>query len=85
MTVSIDGNYVFFLNDGLYSMAIVAASLPTTKMVDQFFYGVDVDPQTGNIVCLDAINSNAVVYNTSGVEQSSFETEAFPNSVVFSY
>ena len=80
-----DGSIIYYLNDGLYSMPITSTELPALKVVDQLFYGMDVDPQSGEIVCLDAINSEAVVYNSSGVEQMSFETAAYPNSVVFSY
>lgn len=83
--VSKDGSLVYYLNDALYSMAVTATSLPTSKVVDQYFYGLDVDPQTGDIVCLDADNSKAVVYSSTGTKQTEFETAKFPNSVVFSY
>lgn len=79
------GNTIYYLNDGLYAIPVSATALPVTSLVEQAFYGVEIDPESGEIVCLDAINSKAVVYNTSGVEQFSFETETFPNSVVFCY
>lgn len=85
ITVSKDGSQVYYLNDALYSMPVSATSLPTSKVVDQYFYGLDVDPQTGNIVCLDAVDSRAVVYSSTGSKQTEFETAKFPNSVVFSY
>jgi len=85
ITVSKNGSLIYYLNDALYSMSITASTLPTSKLVDQQFYGLDVDPQTGNIVCLDAINSKAVVYTSNGSKQTEFETAKFPNSVVFSY
>jgi len=85
IAVSKDGGLIYFLNDAVYSMRVTATSLPTSKMVDQQFYGIDVDPENGNIVCLDAVNSKAVVYNASGLKQYDFETAMFPASVVFSY
>jgi hypothetical protein len=85
IAVNKEGNIIYYLNDGLYSMPITSTELPTSKVVDQLFYGVDVDPSSDEIVCLDAIHSEAVVYNSSGVEQMSFETASYPNSVVFSY
>ncbi|HVN56783.1 MAG TPA: DUF5074 domain-containing protein [Bacteroidales bacterium] len=85
LAVSADGSVIYFLNDALYSMPVNSTSLPASKLVDQQFYGVDVDPQTGDIVCLDAVNSKAVVFNTSGVKQLDFETATFPSSALFSY
>lgn len=80
-----DGSTIYYLNDALYSMPVTATVLPESKLADQMFYGLDVDPETGNIVCLDAVNSKAVIYNTAGVKQFEFETAKFPCSVVFSY
>ncbi len=85
IAASSDGNTIYYLNDGVYSMSPTATSLPTTKLIDQLFYGIDIDPVSGDIVCLDEINSKAVVFNTSGMEQKSFSTARFPTSVVFSY
>lgn len=80
-----DGSIIYYLNDGLYSMSVTATGLPTSKVLDHIFYGVDIDPQNGNIVCLDDVESEAIIYNTAGVEQKRFDTSKFPNSVVFSY
>jgi len=85
ITVSKDGSVIYFLNDALYSMPLTATTLPASKIVDQQFYGLDVDPQTGNIVCMDAVNLKAVVYDKTGVKQFEVETATFPNSAVFSY
>jgi len=85
IAVSKDKSVIYFLNDGLYAMPIANTALPTSKVVDQLFYGVAVDPETGNIICLDATNSKAIAYNGNGTEQFSFETATFPGSVVFSY
>jgi hypothetical protein len=80
-----DGSVIYYLNDGLYSMSVTATGLPTSKVVDHLFYGIDIDPQSGEIVCLDEVDSKALIYNSNGVEQYSFKTAAFPNSVIFSY
>ncbi len=80
-----DGSVIYFLNDGLYAMAAEATQLPSSKLVDGLFYGMDVNPESGNIVCLDDVNSKAIVYSASGIEQYNFETADYPNSIVFSY
>lgn len=85
IAASKDGATIYFLNDALYSMPLTATSLPASKLVDQQFYGIDTDPQNGNIVCLDAVNSKALIFNEAGVKQSDFETAPFPNSAIFSY
>lgn len=85
ITVSRDGSTIYYLNGGLYAMSASDAILPSASMIGQSFYGVDVDPQTGNIICLDAVNSKAVAYNSAGSLQFDFETSRFPVSVIFSY
>ena len=85
IAASKDGSNIYFLNDGLYLMSFTATLLPTTKLIDQLFFGLDVDPVSGNIICLDEINSKAVIFNTNGLEQGSFGTAPFPSSVIFSY
>jgi hypothetical protein len=85
IAASKDGSIIYYLNDGLYSMPINATALSTSKVVNQIFYGIDVDPKSGDIVCLDDVTSKAEIYNSGGVKQKSFETTAFPNSVVFGY
>jgi len=85
IAASKDGRMIYYINDGLYGMSITDGTLPVSKIVDQLFYGMNVDPESGNIICLDAVNSKATGYNASGTEQFSFETATFPNAVVFSY
>lgn len=85
IAASKDGSMIYYLNDGLYSMSVTATELPTSKVVDHIYYGVDIDPQNGNIVCLDDVESEAVIYDAAGVELKRFETAKFPNSAVFSY
>lgn len=85
IAASPDGRMIYYLNDGLYAVSFDANALPESKVVNQLFYGVDVDPESNLIVCLDAVNSRAIGFNTSGDEEFYFETEDFPNSVVFNY
>lgn len=85
VAVSPDGKTIYYLNNGLYAVASTATSLPASALINGSFYGIDVDPKSGNLVGLDAVNSKAVIFNTNGIEQDSFETGDFPNSVVFSY
>jgi hypothetical protein len=84
VAASPDGKTIYYLNDGVFAVASTATSLPASALIDGSFYGIDVDPKSGNLVGLDAVNSKAVVFNTNGIEQYSFETGNFPNSVIFS-
>ncbi len=85
ISASNDGSVIYYLNDGLYSMSAEATQLPSSNLVNRVFYGMDVNPENGNIVCLDDLNKKAIVYSKSGVELYNFETAGYPNSVVFSY
>lgn len=85
IAASTDGSTIYYLNDGLYAISSTAASLPSSPLVSGSFYGIDVDPENGNLIGLDVVNSKAVVYNTNGIEQFNFETGDYPNAVVFSY
>jgi hypothetical protein len=79
------GENLFYITDALYKMSITASQLPTTPFFDNDFYGVDVDPQSGNIVGLDEINSKAVVIDANGNKLYSFDTNSYPNSVTFQW
>jgi len=85
IAASNDGSMIYYLNDGLYAMSVTATSLQATKLIDHLFYGVDVDPMSSVIICLDDTNSEAIFYDANGVKQFIFETAIFPNSVTFSY
>ena len=85
VAASPDGKTIYYLNNGLFAVESAATSLPASALINGSFYGIDVDPKSGNLVGLDAVNSKAVIFNTNGIEQDSFETGDFPNSVVFSY
>ena len=85
VAASPDGKTIYYLNDGVFAVASTATSLPASALINGSFYAIDVDPKSGNLVGLDAVNSKAVVFNTNGIEQYSFETGDFPSSVIFSY
>ena len=85
VAASPDGKTIYYLNNGLYAVESTATSLPASALINGSFYGIDVDPKSGNLIGLDAVNSKAVIFNTNGIEQYSFETGKFPNSVIFSY
>lgn len=85
ITAGADGSTIYYINDALYSLPITATSLPASGLVSGLFYGIGCDPKTGNIICLDASESKAFAYDPSGTEKYSFDTDDYPNSVVFSY
>ncbi|NLE36147.1 MAG: hypothetical protein GX622_13685 [Bacteroidales bacterium] len=85
ITASPDGSTIYYLNGGLYAVSSTATALPSSPLINSSFYGIDVDPENGFLIGLDDVNSKAVVYNTNGIEQFSFETGDYPNTVIFSY
>lgn len=85
IAVSKNGTTVYYLNEALYSMPVATDLNQGTILIDKPFYGVDLDPLTGDLVCLDAVESRAEVYSVTGEKLYDFETLQFPRSVTFSY
>jgi len=79
------GKTLYFVADGTYKMSINDTQLPTTKFHETAFYGIEVDPSTGNIIGLDDVNSKARILNTEGTEIKNFDTGLYPNAICFEY
>ncbi len=85
IAMSSDKTEIVFLNDALYKMGINAEELPTEKWVEGSFYGISVDPETGDVYACDATNKKVIAYDyVSGTVLKELVTNiSYPNDVVF--
>ena len=86
--ISRDEKTIYFMSDAVYAMDYKATSLPTEKFINKTFYGIDVNPEDGNIWCCDAAYGQAgdiVVYNEDAQELKSYAVGNMPNSTIFKH
>ncbi len=94
LAVSNDGQYVYLSNNGLYRMSIDASEFPTAKFVtgtkydDVTFYGLEVEPKSGDIYALNSgsalgTNGSLVVFKKDGSFTAEYEVGISPNSAIF--
>lgn len=81
------GTKLLYENGGLFQVAIDATTLPTTPLIaNTFWYGFNVDPETGNIWGLISSfsgNGQAVVYDMDGNNINTYSAGVGPNAVIF--
>ena len=83
----INGNNLFygggFGYQGIYKMDITSTTIPSTPLLDKYYYGFNVNPETGNIYALEApsftANGTLWRYSTDGTELGSYEAGIGPN------
>ena len=88
ITVSRDRKTIYFMSDAVYAMDYKATELPTEKFLDKTFYGIDVNPENGNIWCCNATYGQAgevVIYDEDAQELKSFAVGIMPNSTNFKH
>ncbi|SFG92308.1 YncE family protein [Pontibacter chinhatensis] len=77
----------FLYNGGVHQLSIDASALNTTPLINRTFYGLGVDPETGNIYGGDENNwsgdGTVYVYSPEGTQLSSFRASIGPNGFVF--
>jgi uncharacterized pyridoxamine 5'-phosphate oxidase family protein len=85
-------NYIYWLNSGIYRMAIDALTAPQNMLIEQGsynFYGFGVDPGSGDIYVSDAKNfdANSVIvrYDEVGNYKGTFMGEKITNGFYFYY
>ncbi len=86
--VSRDKKTIYFMSDAVYAMDYKATALPTEKFINKTFYGIDVNPENGNIWCCDAAYGQAgdiVVYDQDSQELKSYTVGNMPNSTIFKH
>lgn len=90
LELSPDGRTLYWLDDGVAAMPIDAAAVPTGRLVPaegRNFYGLGVDPATGDIYVADAVDftrRGAVWrYRPDGALVDSFEAGLIPGAFAF--
>jgi DNA-binding beta-propeller fold protein YncE len=90
LEMNVSGDTLFFLNDGIYKMAVDSRHLPDSAFIpenEKLFYRVAVDPAKNEIYVADAIDytQDAVVYrfSQSGVLKDSFKVGINPSDFLF--
>jgi len=79
-----NNNDIYYLDDAIYK--ITKDNTTPTKVVEGFFYSIDIDPATGYIWAANTndVSSHKVeVYLTSGAKLTEYKTAKFPNAVIF--
>ncbi len=79
---------LYYNYDGkVYKQNTAAATLSHTLLLNKSYYGLGVDPATGNIYTGDANNfsgdGTVFIYQPDGTQVSSFKTGIAPNGFVF--
>ena len=90
LSVSVNGQTLYFLNNGAFSMGISATSIPTTAIISagtNYFYKMDVDPSTGDIYVSDPVDfsqsGKVYKYGSSGTLITTFEMSVAPGGYHF--
>lgn len=70
-----------------YEHAITASQLGTTVVIDRAFYGMNVDPETGNIFASDENgfrgDGTVFIYSPTGQKITEFKTGIAPHGFIF--
>jgi len=56
---------LFYMTDAIYKMDINATEIPTEKWLDKVFYGIEVNPKSGEVYCFDSNASNVLILNNT--------------------
>jgi len=87
ITASNDKKTVYFMSDAVYAMNIDDTELPTEKFLDKTFYGIDINPETGNLWFAKSNGKDSKgsieVYNSSAELLKSIPVGFFPNACYF--
>lgn len=78
---------LYYLLDGVYKMNINDTELPTEKWLETAYYGIEVNPKTGEVYCFDSATNEVIIVNsddTSEVKKYS-GTAANPRSAYYNY
>ena len=82
-----DKRNMYYVSDAVY--AIDTETEDITKLIDKVSYGIDVDPENGDIFLpwftSATSNGNIFVYTETGTEKLTLDAGIMPNSAVFNY
>ncbi len=86
LTIDKDKNTLFY-TDFAQIFAFDIQATTSTAIYDQYFYGLDVDPVSGNLYAADAkdftSNGEVLIINTSGVLQETISAGVIPGAFWF--
>ncbi len=88
IAITKDRKTIYFMTDGVYSVNYKANKLPTEKILPDTYYGININPKTGNIWVCKSNGTDpgmVIVYTKSGDKVTEYTTGAFPNETIFSY
>ncbi len=81
---------LYYINNGIYKMAVEATSLPSAALIPQgssLFHGLGINPTDNHIFVADAVDyvqkGKVYYYNTSGVLLGSINTGIIPVDFLF--
>jgi len=85
------GDTLYYIRGGVYQMPVTSSELPAEPIINsegRLFYGLSVDPKTGNLFVSDAIDyvQNGMVYQynaQNGQQINSFTAGRIPGSFCF--
>lgn len=82
------GNTLYWLSDGgLFSMSTTSSDLPSSPWVDGSFYGLGVDPSSGDVYASNAkdfaSNGEVKVYSDNGQLSHTFAAGIIPGNFTF--
>ncbi|MDX1909208.1 MAG: hypothetical protein SF053_19375 [Bacteroidia bacterium] len=90
LTTSPDKKILYYLDGGVFAMAISDATLPVTPFIgagSASFYGMTVHPETGDLYVADAVDytqaGRGLRYSASGSLLATFATGLIPNGFLF--
>ena len=87
IAISNDLKTIYYMTNGVYAMGYEDKTLPSTKLIDKVFNGIDINPADDQIWACDVISytgpSDVVVYSSKGVKIATYSVGVIPNSVIF--
>lgn len=91
LCINSTGDTLYFINGGVFQMSVSSAELPATALIPangHLFYGLGIDPNTGEVYVSDAVNytQNGYVYRCSqstGQVLRTFTAGHIPGSFCF--
>ncbi|MEO0474079.1 MAG: DUF5074 domain-containing protein [Bacteroidota bacterium] len=87
LSMNDDGTRLYYLLNGVKSMAITATALPTTNLIEGSFYGMEIDPETDWLYLTDAKDfqqrGDLLRFQDDGTPVDTFAVGIGPGDVFF--
>lgn len=88
LEISPTGDKIYYNYDnGIYAMDVSASTLPTTPLISKWYYGLDVDPFTGDIIGCAVVDFSSAgkieVHDAGGTLKQTYTVGIAPNGCAF--